>query len=211
MSDAWTRAFVEAPWLASLLWLLLHGADWALTLAGARLRAQVLERAHAQPASAYELNPIFRADVAKLRFASPRFLASWIGVGAMLGLFFVLVRGTRDVLGVGCYRWFGVLLGVLVFTRVAILGRHLSNIYTFRLLLRTEARPMTQFDLQGNLRLSAVKSLEMAVLLGVCALLTADPWILGGTLGLALLAAKHLVLAGRTVRPPATAVAGQRS
>jgi hypothetical protein len=34
VSQALTRLFLDVPLLGGLLWLLLHGADWALTILG---------------------------------------------------------------------------------------------------------------------------------------------------------------------------------
>src|SRR5450755_3275492 len=100
MSDALTRALLASPWLIGLLWLALHGADWTLTLKGARMRHELLQATGAQAQSDYELNPLFKADVAKLRFGSRRFLMTWIGIAVVLPVLFVLVaRIGEDVLG----------------------------------------------------------------------------------------------------------------
>jgi hypothetical protein len=201
MSYTWTSTFLAAPWLAALLWLTLHGVDWVLTIRGARLRELVLTRAGAKAASDYELNPIFRKDVARLRLGSTRFAVTWIG-GALVfwvALFvFALLRDRGLVDFVVAF-----LLGMLLFTRLVIIGRHLRNIYLFSRLLRPSAPSafaQTQLDLELNLRLSALMFLEAAVLVGLATLLTGNTWTMGGTLGLLLLASKHCVLAARAAR-----------
>jgi hypothetical protein len=93
----------------------------------------------------------------------------------------------------------GALLGMLVFTRLSIIGRHLRNVFLFSRLLHPPGggppQPITQLDGRTNLLTSVVAFGEGAALLVVAAALSLDPWITGGAAGLLLLAAKHLVLA----------------
>jgi hypothetical protein len=200
MSDLLTRAFLAAPWLAGLLWLVLHGADWMLTLKGARMRHELFVATGVTERSAYELNPIFRADVTKLRVFAPRFVATWIG-GALL-----MPAALYAFAGVGGAKWsdftvwtVGALLGMLVFTRLSIIGRHLHNVFLFSRMLHPPEggppRPVTQFDARTNLFASAIAFAEGAALASVAAGLSLEPWVTGGAVGLLLLTAKHLVLA----------------
>ncbi len=85
MSELLTRTVLASPWIASLLWLVLQAADWSLTLRGAVLRKRMFERAAVDPPSPYELNPLFRRDVERLQWASPRFLVTWLGFAVFLG------------------------------------------------------------------------------------------------------------------------------
>jgi len=204
VSDLVTRLFVAAPWLAGLLWLVLHGADFALTLKGARLRAELFARTGTVEQGPYELNPMFRADVAKLRPFPPRFVATWVG-GALAWP--LLLRAVRFLLGGGpldeTTAWLlGAMLGALVFTRVAIIGRHLRNLYLFDRMLRPRdggpPRAPVQLDLKTNLFASAIALAEGAVLLGVAAALSWDAWATGGAVALALVAVKHAALAHGT-------------
>lgn len=201
MSDWLTRTFIEAPWLTGVLWLALHGVDWTLTLKGARLRRELLAATGVAETSDYELNPLFKADVAKLRFFAPRFLATWLGFAVLLpALFYALAVIGRDERLAGFTTWaIGALIGMLVFTRLSIIGRHLRNVFLFSRLLHPPdggpPKPVTQLDARTNLLTSVVAFGEGAALLVAAAALTFDPWITGGAAGLLLLAAKHLVLA----------------
>lgn len=203
MSEALTRAFLAAPWLAGVLWGVLHGADWTLTLKGARLRAELLAATGAAERSAYELNPLFRADVAKLRFFAPRFVATWVGMAVMLPALLWAVAVLQGGQGDGFATWMvGALLGTLVFTRLSIIGRHLRNVFLFSRMLRPPEggppQPLTQLGASTNLYASAIGLGEAFALVVVAAALSFDPWIVGGAFGLLLLAGKHLVLAMAT-------------
>jgi hypothetical protein len=201
VSDWLTRAILAAPWLAGLLWLVLHGADWTLTLKGARMRRELLAATGATEKSDYELNPLFKADVARLRFFAPRFVATWVGGAIAFPVLFYAMNGLGGVAELpGFTTWvIGALLGMLLFTRLSIIGRHLRNVFLFARLLRPPGggapQPIPQFDGRTNLMMSVVAFGEGAALLIAAAALSLDPWITGGAAGLVLLAAKHLVLA----------------
>jgi hypothetical protein len=200
-SDLLTRTFLAAPWLVAPLWLVLHGADWTLTLKGARMRRALFAATGVSERSAYELNPFFRADVSQLRFFAPRFVATWLGFAVLLpGVLAAVARlGLPGALD-GFATWIiGASLGMLVFTRLSIIGRHLRNVFLFSRLLRPPEggppQPFTQLGASTNLYASAIALAEAAALVGVAAALSLDPWVTGGAAGLGLLAAKHLVLA----------------
>lgn len=198
MSSALARLLLEFPVLGGLLWLVLHGADWALTIHGARLRAELLKKLGTAPRSEYELNPVFRADVARLSFVSRRFLVTW-GAGAVLFSLFPWLCHRVALGSPGVTEWIvSAVFGMLVFTRLDVLGRHVRNVHVFGAMLRAVAagQPVSlpQLPMRTNLLASAVLYGNAIVVLGFAAALTLDPWLLGGTLGLALLGGKHLLL-----------------
>jgi hypothetical protein len=198
VSQALTRLFLEVPVLGGLLWVVLHGADWALTIHGARLRAELLKRTGTTPRSDYELNPVFRADVATLRFGSRRFLVTWLA-GAVLFTLFPWFCARASPAPPAITEWLtGAVFGMLVFTRLDVLGRHVRNIHVFGAMLRSldagQAVSLPQLTMRTNLLASAVLYANAIAVLGFAAALTGDPWLVGGVFGLMLLGGKHLLL-----------------
>ncbi len=193
LTQKWTIALLDAPWLMGLLWLVLHAVDWSLTIRGAKAREALRAKTN-QPSTHYELNPLFQSDVARLRYFSRRFLVSWLGVAVFFVVAFAAFsKIARDPLFV----WIvGALVGMLVFTRIVIVIRHLRNLYLFGRLAKKNLTP-TPLDARTNLELSAMMLAEGALLLGLPALATGEAWSAGGAIGLALLAIKHWVLALR--------------
>jgi hypothetical protein len=195
--------FLAAPWLAALVWLLLQGADWALTIRGAAMRRRLFELAGVEQRSAYELNPIFRDAVSRNRPLSARFLATWIGGAAFVYAFCLYFA----MLGQWSPGWarsgLGLAFGAIVFTRSALIVQHLRNMQVFGHALRLphpEEFARVQFDLATNLRISASSMAGVGALLGLATILTDDPWLFGGALGVTLIALKHAFLARRAAR-----------
>jgi hypothetical protein len=216
VSAAITRAFLSAPWLAAVTWLVLHGTDWALTMRGATLRRRLFERAGVEARSAYELNPLFRNAVAQQRVLSPRFVVSWIGGAIVMYVAFRLLRqmdpsGAEFATAAG-----GFVLGALVFTRVNVILAHLRNIHVFGCALSMNSPAefaRAQFDQATNLWISARAKAGAGIVLGLATVLTNDPWLFGGTVGQAGLAAKHALLAWsssrrRAIGPQSTGASG---
>ncbi len=100
-------------------------ADYYLTLWGAKL-AERGYRAHFKSES-YELNPVWRADVGRMRLFNPRHLLLAAGMTALLWLV-----GELDFLPWFFLVMFGVVLGAFV----PIVSQHVGNIYLFDYLRR---------------------------------------------------------------------------
>jgi hypothetical protein len=183
---------LERPWIAPLVWGLLHSADYHLTLVGARARRA---RAHEviRVDGSYELNPLFQEAVDRGRWLSPRFLVTLVGMGVVLYLIAALCPGEEVGFGLG------LLLGVVVFTRVAVIGRHLQNIWLYRRMARRPAAVTgaVSYDRPTIYGLSAFTYGHFALLLGVAAAVAPDPWILGGAGGNGLIAVLSMVLGAR--------------
>ncbi len=188
--------FTAHPWLAAVLWLALHGIDWVLTIAGARLH----ERALGAPrlGTGYELNPVFREAVERKRWVSLRFLGSWILPAPVFWL-------AAEWLGSDGSWLLSCVLGLVLFTRLQVIGMHLSNLSTLRLriLQPTSFGGQAAYSADMVYRMSAHVHLRSAVLLGTGALITASPWLFGGACGLGLVTLKHQVLAWRRGAQPA--------
>ena len=182
---------IRTWWGAALLWTVLHSADYLLTIAGARLKklhaAEVLD-----VSGSYELNPLFQKAIDEGRWWSKRFVLSLVVMAGLLA--FLGVAGSLpDQLVTPFFGpvWDGV-LGVLIFTRVNIIGRHLQNIWLFRRMGRDPAAVTgrIRYDRPTVLQLSSVQLLTSSGVLLAVALLDPSPLIIGGVLGCGLVAVR---------------------
>jgi hypothetical protein len=165
----------------------------------------MFERAAVDPPSPYELNPLFRRDVEQLRWASPRFLATWIGLAVFLYAWIAAFQGLTPAARPAFEPWLGAVLGAIVFTRCNLVLQHLRNIAILGRVLKMSVPTglaRSQWDLQSNLKLQAITMGSTGILLGIAAALSGDPWIIGGTIGQLLLAAKCAFLARMTAPRP---------
>jgi len=203
---------IRTWWGAVLLWTVLHSADYFLTIAGARLRkrhaAEVLN-----VSGSYELNPIFQKVVDEGRWWSKRFALSLVVMAGLLA--FLGVAGSLpDQLMTPFFEpvWDGV-LGVLIFTRVNIIGRHLQNIWLFRRMGRDPGAVTghIRYDRPTVLQLSSVQFLTSGGVLLAVALLDPSPLVIGGVLGCGLVAARFWRLSVKQAAAPAAAPAPARS
>lgn len=182
----------QDPWWAALLWCVLHAADYYLTLWGAvryRKAAAVVSMGN------YELNPLWQGDVAKLRWASPKFLLSLVLIGGMMWGYTVLAFS----FGVG---WLAeMLLGVVLFTRAALIARHLANIAYFgHLRAHPQAvRGQTEYSRGTVYFLSTTSHAQIALVVITAAIVVRDPWTVGGAIGMVL---TTLVAYVRSLRAP---------
>src|SRR5262245_13671296 len=174
-------------WLALGLWSVVYIADYYLTLVGARLYAQGVQRVVVFEGS-YELNPFFQQDIDRRRRVSARFLVM-LGVSCLLVAF--AWRGVK-------VRWFppGVFrlwMGALLLVELVIMIRHLRNIITFRQILSSaDIVGQIRYPRWWSLRSSALDLGLFAILFGAFALI-ADPWFfLGGTLACGSAALQHV-------------------
>src|SRR5205807_6329777 len=125
-SPDWTLAFLDHPWLGSVVWFILHSTDYFLTVYGSNLyRAgarKVIEL------GSYELNPVFRAAVDQGKWLPRSFVVSLFAGGLLLYPYaWACARTTTGL------EWlFAVVMGSIVFSRVGIISQHLNNIWLFK-------------------------------------------------------------------------------
>ena len=192
-----TELFVHYPWLAALLWGVLHATDYLLTIVGVVHSRRVADQVSFE---SYELNPLFRKPVEEVRWLSPRFLLSLL----IIALLFWFIFGTAaQVVQMEEFSWLlhlvGGLLGLLVFTRLVLIAGHLSNIWMFRELQR-DPKALTgkaRYALDFSLKLSAVRFASFGAVLATAAVVTAHSWLVGGAVGCGLFAVKHALTARR--------------
>ncbi len=192
-----TEVFVQHPWLAALLWVVLHAADYLLTIVGIVHSRRVSDQVSFE---SYELNPLFRKPVEEVRWASPRFLVSLALIALLFWFIFVAVAAVAELAE---FSWLlylvGALLGLLVFTRLVLIAGHLSNIWMFRELQRdpTALTGKARYALNFSLKLSAVRFATFGAVLATAAVVTAHSWLVGGAVGCGLFAAKHALSSRR--------------
>ena len=172
-----------------VLWLVLHCADYLLTIATARLRARGDLGKRVEMGGSIELNPLFVQAVEKGQWVSRRFLLT-LGFGALVfplavAYFdWVVELGEVDIRGLP-----EAVCGALVVTRFAIISIHLQNLVLFRRMLHVPEASIVsmRYDRGTVMMVTRARKLEMAAFCALSALVSGRPFFLGGlaaTLGL---------------------------
>ncbi|MFE8595977.1 hypothetical protein [Archangium violaceum] len=172
-----------------VLWLVLHCADYLLTIATARLKARGDLGKRVEMGGSYELNPLFVQAVEKGQWVSKRFLLT-LGAGAIalplaVAYFdWVAEMGLEDVRGLS-----EAVCGALVVTRFAVISVHLQNLMLFRRLLHVPEASIVslRYDRGTVMMVTRARKVELAAFCAICALVSGRPFFLGGlaaTLGL---------------------------
>jgi hypothetical protein len=181
-------------WLSMILWGLVYLFDYYLTLYAAReLRTQFHETLVHE--GGYELTPVFRDDIHKLRPISRAFLWRWL-------LSMVLVFAVyRISLLLPYYGWilYDFMLGALLLREGAIYMRHARNIAVIRLGRHPGAmRGSIEYSRWFSLRASAVELASFGVFFLILALLLQSWFFFGGGLVTALTGLQHRLYARKT-------------
>jgi len=178
-----------SPTGIGVLWLVLHCADYLLTIATARLRARGDLGKRVEMGGSIELNPLFVQAVEKGQWVSRRFLLT-LGFGALVfplavAYFdWVVELGAVDIRGLP-----EAVCGALVVTRFAIISIHLQNLVLFRRMLHVPEASIVsmRYDRGTVMMVTRARKLEMAAFCALSALVSGRPFFLGGlaaTLGL---------------------------
>lgn len=165
-------------------------SDYALTVAGARLRDAGYSRHFRTPH--YEMNPIWQNAIAKRRWFNPLHL---VMVAVVTLLFFGVVALSTDPVDPLPH----FILGVAIGTQGMINGRHLANLATFAYLKR-EPGAIEGAVTIGHvfaLRLSMVQTFAVLVPLALMSAIDPEPLTLGATLGVAAMTLIHFVWISR--------------
>jgi hypothetical protein len=168
--------------------------DYALTILGAKSASSVYRRHFKTPH--YELNPLWRESVARVRWFNPRHLVLVALVTALL----VVVDGAAP----STPGPFELLLGMLFGAFGAVCGRHLTNLLLFRYVNRHPE------ELSGEVRLSMKLALAISKfsyvgwlpLLALVAVFEPGRYAVGVLLGVATLILAHYVWAVRRRSSP---------
>lgn len=175
--------FLNNVWLAISLWSFLYVMDYLLTLKAARMYYSGASK-HFKFAGGYELNPIFKEDIAGLRRFSLRF---WLLLFSIGGLMLVLHS-------LALPEAFTVVWGMLIGIQIAIHFRHIRNLAVFH-----HAR-----DSQGmsghieyahwlSLRLSSIDLFSFSLLFLLIFLFLGNVVMLGAAAGCLAHALMHLI------------------
>ncbi|OJH40203.1 hypothetical protein [Cystobacter ferrugineus] len=178
-----------------VLWLVLHCADYLLTIATASLRARGDLAERVRFGGSIELNPLFVQAVEKRQWVSRRFLLT-LALGAVLlpmaVAYFQWVaeeqpEGLADNLS-------EFMCGALVVTRFAVISVHLQNLVLFRRMLHVpEASSVSlRYDRGTLMVMTRARKFEVAAFCAIAVLVSGQPFFLGGLAAtLALIAALY--------------------
>jgi len=177
--------FFNKPWVPIALWVVLYTSDYLSTIAAARLYSA---GEHFGYSEGYELNPYYAADVARLRWFSPRFLLSlFIYSGWLLFAYF-------SASFIGSQVIFGLTWGFLVLLQLAIHVRHARNLLFFYYAKRS-------CGIQGrinvahwlSLRESAAELISFGFIFLFIFIITQSPPVAGGAISCAAVGINHVL------------------
>jgi hypothetical protein len=182
-----------------VVWLVLHSADYLLTIATARLRAQGDLRERVQLGGSIELNPLFQQVVERGQWLSARFLVTLALGAAALPLAVAYIqwveRSSPPRMGSSAE----FLCGCLVVTRFSVISVHLQNLLLFRRMLRVPEASVVRvsYDRGTVMMVSRARQLEVAGLCAIAWLVSGRPFLLGGLVTMLMLNAMMLLWARR--------------
>lgn len=171
-------------------------ADYYLTMWGAALAEQGYRQHFKTPS--YELNPIWRGDVAKKRMFNPRHLV----LAAVLTALLIWAGETGDALS----PWFfPVMFGMVLGAFVPILCQHVGNIFMFDFLRRhpSEIEGAVTTTMRYAILVSLAYSLPVLAPIAIAAWYTRDPLVIGMLIGAGVLTLARFSWLRRAT-PPAT-------
>jgi hypothetical protein len=180
-------------WLSMGIWAILYIGDYTLTIIGAKLYRRSAKQFFTFE-KGYELNPVFRQDIKKLRYFSPRFVIFLFITAILILIIWRLSRPFPQL--------FTFIMGALVLIEVNIHIRHLRNIVLFRLVAQGGA-------VQGHIsyagwlsyRISAIELFTFAGLYLIVFFLTDSVFFLGGAATCLVTCLKHLWYSRRAGEP----------
>jgi hypothetical protein len=177
-----TDLFFDYVWAGPLLWVALYISDYTMTLTCARLYQSGVREKMAFEGS-FEITPYFQRDIDSLRRVSPRFvLALALGVCTMVLL---------AQMSAGSPGLFSFMLGMLILLQFTIHVRHVRNFVMFRAMLTDEVRGRLEYSRALLLKVSAIEILTFATIYALLFVLTGSLFVLGGSVGCTVVAAKH--------------------
>ena len=164
---------------------LLMLADYFLTVWGAVLKDKGYGK-HFK-VEHYELNPVWQKSISEKRWVNPRHLLLTLFTSSLLAALLEL-GGLPDPAVEGMFGCLFVFFGIIV-------GRHLSNILTFRLFARRPGDISGQLTMAHSLALSTstFQYLVAAIPVAMVAIFSPTPFSLGGAVGAVLIFVVHAV------------------
>ena len=168
------RLILEHWWLGPLLWGVLYACDYLLTVTTARRAAGPVGE-HLVYEKGIELNPLWQAEVATLRWFSWRFLVVWALTVAIFVPYHFLTEAFHMP------QAYAFAAGVLVLLSCVVNARHVSSLITFSAMAEPGAMQGKLFySYWLSLRVSGAQFLGMGVLRGLMAAVTQSWFVAGG-------------------------------
>jgi hypothetical protein len=157
--------------------------DYFLTILGSKLAAQKYRQHFKFPH--YEMNPVWQKSVAAGKWFNPKHLVI-VSVFTLLCVPLAATRLTLDVIGEIVLN---ELLGLLITVFTTIIGLHLSNILTFRQMIRhpEDVSGEVVITYRHLLCLSRYRVLMVLLPLGAATCFSPSPFLIGGVAGLVAL------------------------
>ena len=175
--------FLNNVWLAIGLWCVLYLMDYVLTLTAARMYHAGANK-HFRFAGGYELNPVFKEDIAFLRRFSFRFWLLLILVSVLL----FIIHSLNFPEGFA-FAW-----GMLVGIQIAIHFRHIHNLIVFYYARHSiGVNGYIEYQHWLSLRLSSIELFSFSILFLFLFLFLGTLFMLGAALGCSLLALRHFL------------------
>lgn len=159
-------------------------ADYFMTLLGA-VQSRKKHEQHFKTEH-YELNPVWQGDVARVKWFNPRHLFLVVVFSSIL--IFVVESGEMPELLVDA------LLGAILITIGAVLGRHLANLMIFGHLVWKPDQISGQVTMSHGLVLaiSMYQYIVVVIPVVIVAAFMPSPFTVGGLFGIALLLVVHV-------------------
>jgi len=181
---------INNVWICVILWAVLYASDYMLTIVGARLYQQGVQK-YIYFEKGYELNPYFEKDVAQLKLFSSRFVFMLLGTSASI----FIARLALDIVFKSSpamqLKMFEIVAGCFILMELAIHGRHFRNILFFKKLMRS-------LGIDGRIEysrwlshyMSSIELLWSAFFYFIIFLLTGRFFFIGGALSCLAVASK---------------------
>jgi hypothetical protein len=170
---------VENRAAGAALWVVLHTLDYYLTL-----WSVVIHRAGADKSydvgGSVELNPIMEGALERKSRVSWRFVLTLVGGAVALWFLQPLAVGEDP-------DFWPFMLGIVLFTRLAVIGQHVHNIVFFKAVVRGEIVGQLKIPRKKTLQLSTLRYGTEALLVVAGALVSNSPWLWGGAVAMSFL------------------------
>jgi hypothetical protein len=179
---------VGNPWLVAVLWGVLSILDFVGTMLYSKAYREFLS-ATVQYEHGIEMNPNFENDVGQLRWFSPRYILSMLGVAVLIGL----AGSWLPTL------WFEALAGAALLLVLITDLRHIENLSVVWFLKSDPAGFKGKIEQSYKLsqRRVAVGGFNIGVLYFIVYLLTGRVFFAGGAIISLLYAVRHFLLSRR--------------
>ncbi|WP_375771407.1 hypothetical protein NR798_11040 [Archangium gephyra] len=189
-----------------VLWLVLHCADYFLTIASARLKARGELGKRVEMGGSIELNPLFVQAVEKGQWVSKRFLLT-LAFGALVFPLAVAYFDWVTEQGEADLRGFSeAMCGALVVTRFAVISIHLQNLALFRRMIHVPEASIVslRYDRGTVMMMTRARKLELLAFCAIAVLVSGRPFFLGGLAATLGLVAMLFLWGRRQVSTPAS-------